>query len=164
MIAAGLGEIAVGGDAESRAKCLKQDGSHVRKQNDAEQRVTESGAPGQIRRPVSRIHIANGDEITGTGESEKLSPKSRAGHNRNCAMRFGQTWRRAFKPPAVACRSPFVHSEQFTCSRFANKIDNGARATTGRNVDRPATNGAVFDQRLFRLRSVDLQRKHLATM
>src|SRR5882762_2703778 len=105
MIAARLREIALGSDAEPRAKCLEQDRHQVRKQNDAQQRVTESRAAGQIRRPVSRIHVADGDEITGTGESEELSPKSRAGHNRNCAMRFRQTWRRAFKPPSVACRS-----------------------------------------------------------
>ena len=45
-----------------------------------------------------------------------------------------------------------------------NNIDNGAGLTAYRQIDWPAANGAVFDQRLVELRRVDLQRKSFATV
>src|SRR5207245_5454176 len=44
------------------------------------------------------------------------------------------------------------------------KIDNGARAATNRQIDRPATDRAIFNDRLIRLRSIHFQRKTLAAM
>src|SRR5437763_74069 len=123
MIAARLREIALSGNAEPRAQRLQQNRHQIRKQNDAQQRVAESRTAGQIGRPVSWIHVTDRDEITGTGKREKLSPKSCAGRNRNRAMRFRQTRRSALYAPSALGRKLFVHSEQFTCSRLANKID-----------------------------------------
>jgi len=49
-----------------------------------------------------------------------------------------------------------VHSEQFTGSRLAHKIDHFAWLAANRKTNRPTTNRAIFDQRLLRLRRVDL--------
>src|ERR1700737_621898 len=51
-----------------------------------------------------------------------------------------------------------------TSRSAVDKIDNGAGLTPNTQIDRAATNGAVFDQRLLRLRGVDLQRKNFAAM
>jgi len=57
-----------------------------------------------------------------------------------------------------------VHSEEVNDSFAVNKIDDNTRLALDRQVDRAAANRAVFDQRLFGLRRVDLQRKNLAAM
>ena len=44
------------------------------------------------------------------------------------------------------------------------KIDNFARLAPEGEIDRPTTNGAVFDERLEGLRRIDLDREHLATV
>ena len=50
-------------------------------------------------------------------------------------------------------------------SGFAvNKIDNGAGLTANSQIDRPAANGAVLDQRLLRLGSIDLEWKNFTAM
>jgi hypothetical protein len=46
----------------------------------------------------------------------------------------------------------------------ANKIDNGAGPAADRQINRPAADGAVFDDGLLRLRSIDFQRETLAAM
>jgi len=57
-----------------------------------------------------------------------------------------------------------MHSHQVTVSFAVNKIDDRARLTTNGQINRPATNAAIFNQRLFRFRSVDLQRKNFAAV
>src|SRR2546423_571437 len=49
MIVARLRQIALGSDAEPRAKRLEQDRHQIRKQNDAEQGVTEPGWQRTVR-------------------------------------------------------------------------------------------------------------------
>ena len=44
------------------------------------------------------------------------------------------------------------------------KIDHFARLAPEGEIDRPTTNGAVFDQRLDGLRGIDLDREHLAAV
>jgi len=51
-----------------------------------------------------------------------------------------------------------------TLGRPANKIDDRARFATNAQIDRPATNGAVLDQRLLRLGSIDLEWKNFTAM
>jgi hypothetical protein len=71
-IAAGLGEIAPGADAEPRAQRLQHDRHHVGQQRDRQQRVAEFGAAGERGRPVAGIHIADRDEITGPRNASSL--------------------------------------------------------------------------------------------
>ena len=66
--------------------------------------------------------------------------------------------------PTVLGRKLIVHSDQVTVSCAVNKIDHGTRLTSNGQIDWPAANAAIFDQRLFRLRGVDLQRKNFAAM
>ena len=41
-------------------------------QDDAQQRVAEPRSAGEVGGPVARIHVADGDEIAGSGEREHL--------------------------------------------------------------------------------------------
>ena len=90
MIAAGLGKITSGSDAELDAEMLEQDRHEIRDHDDHQQRVAESCAAREIRGPIARIHVADRDKETGTGKCEQLSPK-RSGHrNDDAAMDFRQ--------------------------------------------------------------------------
>jgi hypothetical protein len=57
-----------------------------------------------------------------------------------------------------------VHSDQVTVSGGVDKIDHNAGLTPNSQIDRPAANTAIFDQRLLGLGGIDLQRKNLAAM
>src|SRR5213076_3189927 len=100
MIATGLGEIPPGNDAEPRTKRLQENRHQIRKQND-DQHVAKLGTAGEVGRPVSRIHVTDGDEITGAGEREQLSPKAGVARDRDSAMHFRQTWPRPLGPPSA---------------------------------------------------------------
>src|SRR6266550_7738399 len=121
MIATGLGEIPPGNDAEPRTKRLQENRHQIRKQNDAEQHVAKSGTAGEVGRPVSRIHVTDGDEITGAGEREQLSPKAGVARDRDSAMHFRQTRPRPLGPPSA--RNPLLHllSVLKICSRASGK-------------------------------------------
>src|SRR5205823_8522557 len=101
MIAPGLGEISPGNNAEPRTKRLQQNRHQIRKQNDAEQHVAKLGTAGEVGRPISRIHVTDGDEITRAGEREQLSPKACVARDRDSAMHFRQTWPRPLGPPSA---------------------------------------------------------------
>ena len=79
-------------------------------------------------------------------------------------MRFRQTRRCAIDSPTISGRQLILHSEQVTVSFAVNKIDHDAGLTPNDQIDRAAANAAIFDQRLFGLRSVDLQRKNFAAI
>jgi hypothetical protein len=51
-----------------------------------------------------------------------------------------------------------------TLRSVANKIDNNSGLTTNSQIDRSAADAAVFYERLFALRGVDLQWKNFAAM
>ena len=51
-----------------------------------------------------------------------------------------------------------------TSGFVVNKVDNDAGLTPNGQIDRAAANAAIFDQRLFGLRGVDLQRKNFAAV
>jgi len=44
------------------------------------------------------------------------------------------------------------------------KLDNSSGTTTDRQCNWSATDGAILNQDLFRLRSIDLDRKHFAAV
>ena len=79
-------------------------------------------------------------------------------------MRFRKARRYALEPPTVAGRKLFVHSDQLTSSGRANKIDHNTGLTTHSQIDRSAAYGAVLDQRLLRLGSIDLEWKNFTAM
>src|SRR5262249_8867368 len=65
LFAAGLREVAAGGDAEFGREGLEKHRHQVADKNDAEKRVAEFRAAAQVGGPVARVHVADGDEITG---------------------------------------------------------------------------------------------------
>ena len=89
-VAAGLGEVASAGDAETRGERLQQDRHQVREHDHAEQRVAVPGAACEVGGPVAGVHVADGDEIAGSGEGEELAPEAGAVRDGDGAMDFGQ--------------------------------------------------------------------------
>ena len=90
IIAAGLREIAPGGDAELDAQVLEQDGHQVRDQDDREKRVAKFRPAREVGGPVARIHVADGDEESGAGEGEQLAPKRGVLRDADAAVDFRQ--------------------------------------------------------------------------
>jgi len=75
MIAAGLRQIAAGGDAEFGGEMLQQDRHEIGNHDDRQQRVTKLRAAREVGGPVAGVHVADGDEITGAGKREQLFPE-----------------------------------------------------------------------------------------
>ena len=73
VVAAGLGEVAAGDDAEFRGERLKKHRENVADEHDAEERVAEFGAAADVGGPVAGVHIADGDEIAGAGEGQDFA-------------------------------------------------------------------------------------------
>ena len=61
-------EIAAAGDAEADGERLQEDRHQVGDHDDAEERVAEAGAAGEVSCPIARAHVADSDEVAGTGE------------------------------------------------------------------------------------------------
>jgi hypothetical protein len=79
-------------------------------------------------------------------------------------VRFRQARRCAIDSPTILGRKLIVHSDQVTVSFSVDKIDHDAGPTLNTQVNRAAADAAIFDQRLLRLRGVDLQRKNFAAV
>ena len=75
-VAAGLRQVASAGDAEPRRQRLQQDRHQIRQHDDAEERVAEASAACEVGRPIARIHVADGHEITGPRKGEELAPEA----------------------------------------------------------------------------------------
>src|SRR5262245_12284894 len=122
MVAAGLGEIATGSDAELDAKTLQQDRHQVRDEDDGEEGVSKFGPAGEIGRPVARVHVADGYEKAGAGEGGQLSPKRRLVGNDDAAMDFREgNVAAAASPPAGWLRAlggHFQHRDKAVALRF----------------------------------------------
>ena len=78
MIAARLREIAARDDAELGRKPLQQHRHQIRQQDHAQQPIAERGSAGEIGCPVARIHVADGNQVPGSRERQRLSPRRRA--------------------------------------------------------------------------------------
>ncbi len=104
--AAGLREIAVGNDAKPGCECLQQDRHQVGDQNDRQQRVAKPRTTGEVGRPVARVHVADRDQIAGTGKGQQpAQPVTAGGHrNRPVDLREAQPalYRRLNAPAASA--------------------------------------------------------------
>jgi hypothetical protein len=90
MIAAGLGEIAPGRNAQLTAEVLKQDRHQIGNQDDGQQRITELRSARQICRPIAGVHVTDRDEKAWPGEGEHLSPIGSLPGNDNAAVNFGK--------------------------------------------------------------------------
>src|SRR5205807_1927870 len=95
-----LREVAPGHDPELRGEALQKDRHEVREENDAEQCVAERRASGEIRRPIARIHVSDGDQIARSGERENLPPPSPLA-DRNGAIDLGEARGNARPTPPV---------------------------------------------------------------
>ena len=105
-VAAGLGEVAAGGDGEPRAKRLQDDRHEAGDERGEEQRVAEARAAGERGRPVAGVHVADGDEIARAEEDERPLPHGRAGAHGDRAVHLGKRRRAALGAPAgKGCRS-----------------------------------------------------------
>ena len=104
-VAAGLGQVAAGGDAETGAESLQQHGHQIRQQHDRQQGIAEGGAAGQIRRPIAGIHIADGDDEAGPGKGQSLAPGTAMARNRDRVVDLG-------KARAARCRPPSGRTDQ----------------------------------------------------
>jgi hypothetical protein len=90
VVAAGLGEIAAGDDAELDAEVLQQNGHEIGDENDAQQRVAELRAALQVGGPVARVHVTDRDEKAGAGEGEQLAPEGRGDRHDDAAVDLRQ--------------------------------------------------------------------------
>ncbi len=72
--AAGLGEVAAGGDGKAGAQRLQHDRHDIGDQRDDEERVAELRAARERGRPVAGIHVADGDEIARPDEGGGAPP------------------------------------------------------------------------------------------
>jgi len=99
VIAAGLREIASGDDAELEGEPLQQHGHEIGEQNDAQQGVTELRSACEVGRPVARIHVSDGDEVSRSGEGDELAPDGRA-RDRYGSVDLGEGRRDASVSPA----------------------------------------------------------------
>ena len=89
-VAAGLGEVAAGGDRHPGAQVLQDDRHDVGEEGDEEQRVAELGASGEGRRPVAGVHIADGNEVAGAEERHQLAPHRAVRGDRDGPVHLGQ--------------------------------------------------------------------------
>ena len=104
VIAARLGEIAAAGDAEARGERLQQNRHQVRDHDDAEQRVAEPGAAGEVGGPVAGVHVADGHQVPGPREGHHLFPEAGAVGNRNGSVDLGQADVARGQPPSARGR------------------------------------------------------------
>jgi hypothetical protein len=88
VVAAGLGEIASGGDAEFGGEALEEHGHEVAEEHDAEEGVTEFRTPADVGGPVAGIHVTHGDEIARSGKREDFAKPGGALANLNGAVGF----------------------------------------------------------------------------
>ncbi len=90
MVAAGLRQIASGGDAELDAQMLEQNRHEIGNHDDGQQRVAELRAAGKVGRPVAGIHVADGDEKAGAGKRQQLPPERGRCRDHDAAVNFRQ--------------------------------------------------------------------------
>ena len=100
--AARLGQVVAGADAQPHGQRLQQDRHQVRQQDDAEQRVAEPGAAGEVGGPVAGIHVADGDEIARAREREQLAPEAGGHRDRHGPVHLRQALVRRFDAHGVS--------------------------------------------------------------
>src|SRR5438046_9013425 len=89
------------------------------------------GTASEVDRPISRIHVTDGDEITRAGEREQLSPKAGVARDRDSAMHCRQTRPRPLGPPSARDLRFHLLSVLKICSSTSGKrlaLDAAGRA------------------------------------
>ena len=94
------------GDPQPRGQRLEQDRHQVRQQDHAQERVAVFRAAGEVGRPVSRIHVADRDEVAGARKGEELAPETAADGDGNRAVDFRKTERTGDLTPTVRPQIP----------------------------------------------------------
>ena len=74
LFAAGLGQVALTGDAQLNGETLQQDGKQIRRHDNEEQGVAIAGAAGEIGGPVAGIHVADSDKKARTEKAQRATP------------------------------------------------------------------------------------------
>ena len=90
MVAAGLRQIAAGGDTQLCRERLQEHRHQAAHHDDAQQRVPEFRAALDIGRPVAGVHVTDSDEIAGAGKRQDFAEPGSAGAERHRAMRLWQ--------------------------------------------------------------------------
>ena len=107
VVAARLRQVAPARDAEAHGERLQQDRHQVGHEDDAEQRVAVPRAAGQVRRPVARVHVADGDEISRARKGKQLPPETRIRRHGDRAVHFAETRSpRGRRHPGSSIRAP----------------------------------------------------------
>ena len=88
--AARLREVAAAGDAEARGERLQQNRHQVGEHDDAQQRVPELRAAGNVGGPVARVHVADRHQITRPRERQHLFPRRAGDRDRDTAVNLGK--------------------------------------------------------------------------
>ena len=91
-LAAGLGEVALGGDAEFEREALEEDRHQVGEHDDEEQGVAVAGAAGEVGGPVAGVHVADGDEEAGAREAEDATPEGTGAGEAHGGEGAGERW------------------------------------------------------------------------
>ena len=92
-VAARLGEIAASGNSELEREMLQEDGHEIGHQNDAQERIPELRATGEIGRPVAGVHVADGDDEARAEKSAHFAPDRLARGHGDAAVDLGQRGR-----------------------------------------------------------------------
>ena len=170
VVAAGLRQVAPGRDAQLEGERLQQDRHQVGDQDDAQQRVAEPRAAGEVGGPVARVHVADRHHVARA--RRRRAPcarrRRRAGPGRCGATRAGSAAcadsasRRAprpagstaaliARPPTRRARRAPARGRCTCCSPAASTVTgppNGWRSRTvttapGREAERRRDSGAA---------------------
>ena len=76
VVAACLGQVLAGDDAQPRRTDLHEDGHQARQRHHPEKSVAVLGAGLEVGRPVAGVHVADADEEGRAGEGPTLAPKT----------------------------------------------------------------------------------------
>ena len=90
MIATGLGQISTSRYSQLDTQVLEENCHQVRNHDDRQKGVSKPCAPSQIRCPIARIHIADGDQKSRTGEGDQFPPERCRPRHNNAAMNLWQ--------------------------------------------------------------------------
>ncbi len=102
MVAARLGEVAPGDDAQLAGEPLQQDRHQVGEQDDAEQGVAEARTARKRRGPVAGVHVTHRHQVPRPGKREQLAKPAGSVH-RDRSVDLGERRGDARAPPARSC-------------------------------------------------------------
>ena len=90
--AAELRQISLGSHAELEGKTLQENGHQVRGHDHKQQRVAELRPAGDVGGPVSRVHVAYGDQETRPYEAQQPPPIEAGRRDLYARVDLGKRW------------------------------------------------------------------------